>query len=206
MMTNESLEHHSSYGGSYAPSPALAGTSPALPSRSASVETEPVHDAYSYPSNYSYPTSTSMGPAPGYSYTSYGSLNYNHTDIRPGSYGYPSYQQSGSQYIPTQPGYMQSHDPRSTVDPSSMTQGERPKLLDPPKETRCWDHGCNGRIFSTHSNYLRHVREKSGTATKATCPHCGAPFTRKTAMRQHVDNKKCGKKSGFNTPSSRSPS
>jgi hypothetical protein len=24
----------------------------------------------------------------------------------------------------------------------------------------CWDHGCNGRQFSTFSNLLRHVREK----------------------------------------------
>ncbi|KAF2664905.1 hypothetical protein BT63DRAFT_443225 [Microthyrium microscopicum] len=202
MMTSESLEQHSTYAGSYAPSPALAGTSSALPSRSASVETEQVHD-YSYPTSYTYAAPTSMGPAPSYNY-SYG-MNYSHAETRPSSYGYPSYSQSGSSYIPTQPSYMQSHDPRSTVDPS-MTQGERPKLNDPPKETRCWDHGCNGRVFSTHSNYLRHVREKSGNATKATCPHCGAPFTRKTAMRQHVDNKKCGKKSGFNTPSSRSPS
>lgn len=45
---------------------------------------------------------------------------------------------------------------------------------------QCWEHGCNGRQFSTFSNLLRHQREKSGQATKATCPNCGAEFTRTT--------------------------
>lgn len=45
---------------------------------------------------------------------------------------------------------------------------------------QCWEHGCNGRQFSTFSNLLRHQREKSGQAAKATCPNCGAEFTRTT--------------------------
>lgn len=48
---------------------------------------------------------------------------------------------------------------------------------------QCWDHGCNGRQFSTFSNLLRHQREKSGQAAKATCPNCGAEFTRTTVSR-----------------------
>ncbi|KAL2169910.1 hypothetical protein VTG60DRAFT_5525 [Thermothelomyces hinnuleus] len=56
---------------------------------------------------------------------------------------------------------------------------------------QCWDHGCNGRQFSTFSNLLRHQREKSGQTAKATCPYCGAEFTRTTARNGHVAEKKC---------------
>ena len=62
--------------------------------------------------------------------------------------------------------------------------GARPK-------PQCWEHGCNGRQFSTFSNLLRHQREKSGTAAKSSCPRCGAVFTRTTARNGHVDNEKC---------------
>ncbi|KAK4674253.1 hypothetical protein QC763_118820 [Podospora pseudopauciseta] len=60
---------------------------------------------------------------------------------------------------------------------------------------QCWEHGCNGRQFSTFSNLLRHQREKSGQATKATCPNCGAEFTRTTARNGHLAHDKCKKKS-----------
>ncbi|RVX69695.1 hypothetical protein B0A52_06339 [Exophiala mesophila] len=56
---------------------------------------------------------------------------------------------------------------------------------------QCWDHGCNGRQFSTFSNLLRHQREKSGSAIKATCPHCGTEFTRTTARNGHMSGGKC---------------
>ncbi|KAK6381980.1 hypothetical protein LTS17_003865 [Exophiala oligosperma] len=56
---------------------------------------------------------------------------------------------------------------------------------------QCWDHGCNGRQFSTFSNLLRHQREKSGSATKAICPHCGTEFTRTTARNGHMSGGKC---------------
>lgn len=56
---------------------------------------------------------------------------------------------------------------------------------------KCYEHGCNGRVFSTHSNLLRHVRERSGSALKSECPRCGARFTRKTAMTAHMRQNKC---------------
>lgn len=56
---------------------------------------------------------------------------------------------------------------------------------------QCWEHGCNGRQFSTFSNLLRHQREKSGSAMKATCPHCGTEFTRTTARNGHMYSGKC---------------
>ncbi|KAK3939121.1 hypothetical protein QBC46DRAFT_263886 [Diplogelasinospora grovesii] len=59
---------------------------------------------------------------------------------------------------------------------------------------QCWEHGCNGRQFSTFSNLLRHQREKSGQAAKATCPNCGAEFTRTTARNGHLLHDKCKQK------------
>lgn len=56
---------------------------------------------------------------------------------------------------------------------------------------QCWDHGCNGREFSTFSNLLRHQRERSGVVAKAECPICGAVFTRTTARNIHVAQGKC---------------
>ncbi|CCU76823.1 hypothetical protein BGHDH14_bgh02178 [Blumeria hordei DH14] len=55
---------------------------------------------------------------------------------------------------------------------------------------QCWEHGCNGRQFSTFSNLLRHQREKSGAAQKSSCPHCGAEFTRTTARNGHLAHDK----------------
>jgi hypothetical protein len=56
---------------------------------------------------------------------------------------------------------------------------------------QCWEHGCNGRQFSTFSNLLRHQREKSGQAAKVSCPNCGAEFTRTTARNGHLQHDKC---------------
>jgi hypothetical protein len=111
-----------------------------------------------------------------------------------------------NQTRPIYTGYMPSYYPEPTADllgqpyelsvssayptPTSvmyMTYQE----TGPPHESRCWDHGCNGRAFSTHSNYLRHPREKNGRATRAVCPRCGAIFTRKAALDGHISHDKC---------------
>jgi len=63
--------------------------------------------------------------------------------------------------------------------------------IDSQSKPQCWDHGCNGRQFSTFSNLLRHQREKSGIAMKALCPHCGIEFTRTTARNGHMYGGKC---------------
>ncbi|KAL2258729.1 hypothetical protein VTK26DRAFT_7854 [Humicola hyalothermophila] len=111
-------------------------------------------------------------------------------------YGYPP---STTQSLP-------SHYGRPLVPDTSMSMYSVPPPM-PPQENggqvrvvhsrpkpQCWDHGCNGRQFSTFSNLLRHQREKSGQAAKATCPHCGAEFTRTTARNGHVAHDKCKKK------------
>jgi hypothetical protein len=56
---------------------------------------------------------------------------------------------------------------------------------------QCWEHGCNGRQFSTPSNLFRHQREKSGKAIKPECPYCRTKFTRATARNNHVSLKIC---------------
>ena len=75
--------------------------------------------------------------------------------------------------------------------PSSQSNGVMPRVLNSRPKPQCWEHGCNGRQFSTFSNLLRHQREKSGTATKSYCPRCGAEFTRTTARNGHMQHEKC---------------
>ncbi|KAF7185895.1 putative C2H2-type zinc-finger transcription factor orf8 [Pseudocercospora fuligena] len=70
------------------------------------------------------------------------------------------------------------------TDASIRVLNQRPK-------PQCWEHGCNGRQFSSFSNLLRHQREESGTASKSYCPKCGAEFTRTTARNAHLAHDKC---------------
>ncbi|GAB1311398.1 hypothetical protein MFIFM68171_01608 [Madurella fahalii] len=72
--------------------------------------------------------------------------------------------------------------------------GGQVRVVHSRPKPQCWEHGCNGRQFSTFSNLLRHQREKSGQAAKATCPNCGAEFTRTTARNGHLLHDKCKKK------------
>lgn len=73
----------------------------------------------------------------------------------------------------------------------SHQEGSHVRVVQSRPKPRCWEHGCNGRQFSTFSNLLRHQREKSGQATKASCPNCGAEFTRTTARNGHLLHDKC---------------
>ncbi|KAF6840070.1 hypothetical protein CPLU01_01385 [Colletotrichum plurivorum] len=83
--------------------------------------------------------------------------------------------------------------------PPSVASGAGPdhqggghvRVVQSRPKPQCWEHGCNGRQFSTFSNLLRHQREKSGQAAKATCPNCGAEFTRTTARNGHLLHDKC---------------
>lgn len=79
---------------------------------------------------------------------------------------------------------------------SSMDTSESIRVLASRPKPQCFDHGCNGRQFSTFSNLLRHQREKSGSASKAVCPHCGTEFTRTTARNGHVYGGKCKGRDG----------
>ncbi|KAI5863028.1 hypothetical protein GGS23DRAFT_596798 [Durotheca rogersii] len=60
-------------------------------------------------------------------------------------------------------------------------------------KNRCWDHGCNGREFSSKSNFVRHVKERAGTSAKGVCPLCGAVFTRNSARDTHLAKQSCNR-------------
>lgn len=101
------------------------------------------------------------------------------------------YMQPGSGIPPVLPSVastVQSFPPIHT--PLESTPGDVEITSSRPKP-QCWDHGCNGRQFSTFSNLLRHQREKSGTAMKSVCPYCGTEFTRTTARNGHMYGGKC---------------
>ncbi|KAK6859109.1 hypothetical protein PG995_004962 [Apiospora arundinis] len=57
----------------------------------------------------------------------------------------------------------------------------------------CWEHGCNGKQFSTRSNLQRHQMEKGKARPNFKCPTCGAFFSRTTARNQHVAKKSCNR-------------
>ncbi|KAH6649114.1 hypothetical protein BKA67DRAFT_576818 [Truncatella angustata] len=57
----------------------------------------------------------------------------------------------------------------------------------------CWEHGCNGRKFTTRSNLRRHLREKSRARPICRCPRCGAVFSRTTARNTHVARGSCNR-------------
>ncbi|KAH6608733.1 hypothetical protein Trco_002079, partial [Trichoderma cornu-damae] len=83
----------------------------------------------------------------------------------------------------------------SSGSSSSQDNSGQVRVVQNRPKPRCWEHGCNGRQFSTFSNLLRHQREKSGQAAKATCPNCGAEFTRTTARNGHLLHDKCKRRS-----------
>lgn len=66
---------------------------------------------------------------------------------------------------------------------------------DTPTDTcskpRCWDHGCNGREFSSKSNLTRHRKEKAGEVAKVVCPLCSAIFTRTSTRDMHLAKQSC---------------
>lgn len=89
---------------------------------------------------------------------------------------------------PDQPGLYQPHLGPVTASPEPI---DHVRVVHSRPKPQCWEHGCNGRQFSTFSNLLRHQREKSGVAAKSTCPNCGAEFTRTTARNGHMAHDKC---------------
>lgn len=107
----------------------------------------------------------------------------------------PSQAVSSSEYAPPRPAPLPSvNSVPSNFPPIAQTLESTPNDTDLAanrQKPQCWDHGCNGRQFSTFSNLLRHQREKSGAASKARCPHCGTEFTRTTARNGHLYGGKC---------------
>lgn len=55
---------------------------------------------------------------------------------------------------------------------------------------RCYDHGCNGQLFSSAENLRRHNREREGSG-RAVCLLCGMSFTRKSNRDTHIAMGRC---------------
>lgn len=91
-----------------------------------------------------------------------------------------------SSSMPTEPVFAASDS-----NPSAAESDHTLRRANSRPRPQCWEHGCNGREFSTFSNLLRHQRERSGVVAKAECPVCGAVFTRTTARNIHVAQGKC---------------
>ncbi|KAI1200882.1 hypothetical protein F5X97DRAFT_331821 [Nemania serpens] len=152
----------------------------------------------------SYMSSYSTSPLPDHANSQMFSSHYSplpSNDYMGMSYsaGYPpppSTQSLSSQYSSrassmSEPGMMYSVPPvMPSGNPPTADAGHVRVVQSRPKP-QCWEHGCNGRQFSTFSNLLRHQREKSGQAAKASCPNCGAEFTRTTARNGHLLHDKC---------------
>ncbi|OQE84929.1 hypothetical protein PENNAL_c0025G01261 [Penicillium nalgiovense] len=111
----------------------------------------------------------------------------------------PAYYFPDTQPIPSHPTPISSQPPSMTApepiysspESAAAKDSDPVRVLNLRPRPQCWDHGCNGREFSTFSNLLRHQREKSGVVAKAECPVCGAVFTRTTARNIHVAQGKC---------------
>jgi len=59
------------------------------------------------------------------------------------------------------------------------------------KQIVCYDHGCNGRPFSSISNLRRHQRERAGRTPLSFCCWCGAGFYRRWTRDHHVMRMYC---------------
>ncbi|KAL4971553.1 hypothetical protein BDW66DRAFT_163607 [Aspergillus desertorum] len=82
--------------------------------------------------------------------------------------------------------------PGQARNPSRRRATFTGSIADPDPNIRCWDHGCEGRKFSSLGNYRRHLREKNGQAKVHPCPDCGRVFTRSTARNFHRQSGTCG--------------
>ncbi|GAD98457.1 hypothetical protein TSTA_125090 [Paecilomyces variotii No. 5] len=73
--------------------------------------------------------------------------------------------------------------PEPQPQPQSQPQGKEKPV--------CWEHGCQGRLFSSWSNLRRHQREKARQEPACYCPRCGAYFSRTSGRDQHLANMSC---------------
>lgn len=73
---------------------------------------------------------------------------------------------------------------------SVMPSPEQPGLSSPTTVYCCYEHGCNGRKFSSSSTYRRHCREQSA-CHKQSCAFCGQQFSRASARDMHLSQGRC---------------
>ncbi|KAI0436693.1 hypothetical protein F4803DRAFT_208440 [Xylaria telfairii] len=102
-----------------------------------------------------------------------------------------SCQQTLSSFISSNTCPASLNQPMAMLDLLDGANNDR--LTERDEKPRCWEHGCNGREFSSKSNLMRHMKEKSGASNKCTCPLCGAIFTRSSARDTHLAKQSCNK-------------
>lgn len=161
--------------------------SPQLPDQSQTAMYTSAYPPQPYMPDYGY-----QAPPPPSLPSHYGYV-FSKQDTRGGTYGAFSNSRLSSRPVMGDPNMGMYPGPPMMGQGSQDASGQVRVVHSRPKP-QCWEHGCNGRQFSTFSNLLRHQREKSGQATKATCPNCGAEFTRTTARNGHLQHDKCKKK------------
>ncbi|KAM3065456.1 hypothetical protein ACMFMF_011178, partial [Clarireedia jacksonii] len=155
----------------------------------------PINTFYSISSHENYPT------------TRFSTLSYS-ADIPPAQYSLftvddittpssnfsPSLTSSSSPSITTASTTCSISTPLSLCpdpifDPLSHIPATYPVPI--PEPIRCFDHGCDGRTFSSIGNYRRHIREKARRSKTFPCEVCGRSFTRSTARNMHQKTSKC---------------
>lgn len=186
----------SSSSGVYSPPPSLAVLSSGAPSMPVYTSAGPV-SLLAEPHTTHYPAQFSPSLSDPHHSQSSMYQNAYPTPSYINDYGCPA---SATPSLPSHYGRPMS-DPNLMYPVSPPAMGGSPqdtagqvRVVQPRPKPQCWEHGCNGRQFSTFSNLLRHQREKSGQATKATCPNCHAEFTRTTARNGHLLHDKCKQK------------
>ena len=97
----------------------------------------------------------------------------------------PSFQATSSSSMYT----TQLREPDSMLNES--TNFEDGNSMSVNNKPQCWDHGCNGREFSSKSNLTRHKKEREGKNAKIVCPFCGGIFSRSSARDTHLTNQSC---------------
>lgn len=98
--------------------------------------------------------------------------------------------ESGSLVMPSP---LPAWDDLDNLMPNPNEHPQQPSSSAGSGKAQCWEHGCNGRIFSTWSNLKRHQKEKSGKTKKVLCPQCGGEFTRNTARDTHLAKGSCNR-------------
>ncbi|KEQ84693.1 hypothetical protein M438DRAFT_405075 [Aureobasidium pullulans EXF-150] len=93
----------------------------------------------------------------------------------------------------TQPTFSRTRrEPASrTLTSHDLTSASSHWTINTVANRTCFEHGCEGRVFSSRSNLRRHQREKAQQARLLECPVCHARFYRLWTRDQHLILGRC---------------
>jgi hypothetical protein len=78
-----------------------------------------------------------------------------------------------------------------TLTSLDMLSASTHSTINTVADRTCFEHGCDGRLFSSRSNFRRHQREKAQQARLSECPVCHAKFYRRWTRNQHLILGRC---------------